>query len=138
MKKITNRPLKFRVWGSTPKDCDLYNLLKIDKAEHESWEQFTGLKDKKGKKIFEGDFVEFDYCCGESDFSSSRKMIGLVRWSNSGCGFILTCGEYKNSNGRFPMSYCTFGKVVGNIQESPGMLIVAAEYYQEYIDSLEA
>jgi uncharacterized phage protein (TIGR01671 family) len=59
------REIKFRVWNKKTKlyfeywvgnSCD--SLNEIFERDDYIFEQYTGLKDKKGKKIFEGDIVE--------------------------------------------------------------------------------
>lgn len=134
------RPIDFRVWCMPPRAyCQDYRFngkiskLVEDKGKLEVWEQYTGIKDKKGKKIFEGDFVEFEYCCGESDFSSIKRLIGLVQWSRIDCGFDLVCGDPEHLNCRFCMSYCKRGKVIGNILETPRLVNVSVEYHKEYM-----
>jgi len=108
----------------------------------------TGIKDRKGKKIFEGDFVEFDYRCGDCTFleltkqekklkGGCIKLIGLVKWSENNCGFNLICGDHKgNAKGMFCMGYCKFSKVVGNILETPKMIKVSIEYFEEYMNGV--
>ena len=44
--------------------------------------QFTGLCDKNGRKIFEGDIVE-----------SPRGTQGFIEWQNAECAFLVNIGD---------------------------------------------
>ena len=62
--------------------------------------QFTGLCDKNGKKIFEGDIVE-----------SPHGTQGFIEWQNAECAFLVNIGDDWQT-----MDDCTY-EVVGNIYD---------------------
>lgn len=115
------REIKFRQW---------YNdtMLYMDGMETEfSWEggrgsfvdflhgkdnlmQFTGLKDKNGVEIYEGDVIK------------SIKGVYAIYWKNSSCSFA--CRKLDETRGVYHLNKARALKaeVIGNIHQSPDLL----------------
>jgi uncharacterized phage protein (TIGR01671 family) len=116
------REIKFRAWNKEYKhfanvqedsdymlgfndDGSIYMIQGGSPAEKEyELMQFTGLKDKNGKEIYEGDIIE------TRNPKQNRYSVGSVIWKSDVCGF-----ELYDFN-------CKFYKVLGNIHENPELL----------------
>ena len=68
--------------------------------------QYTGLKDKNGSEIFEGDVVDIDGCKNR-----------VVEWDEDWCGFYLS--RELNPVGYFLSEEY---EIIGNIYENPELL----------------
>ena len=77
--------------------------------------QFTGLHDKNGKEIYEGDVVEIRYNDG------TPAVLGTVRWSKWGCNFAIRSGE-RSFAINFGGSIVVGTFLIGNIYENPELL----------------
>ena len=84
----------FLLWGMTD-DCP-----NMEEVVPETVGQFTGLCDKNGKKIFEGDIVE-----------SPNGTQGFIEWQNAECAFLVNIGDDWQT-----MDDCPY-EVIGNIYD---------------------
>ena len=83
-------------------------------VEYKTLGQYTGLTDKNGKKIFEGDIVKREYTLWHSETKKTREtQIGVVSYSNKECGFCLD----KVCNLRKPWDGDTL-EIIGNIHDN--------------------
>lgn len=131
------RPIEFRAWNKkTKKMIDLKKATPLAVGSfdgifipfHDDLEimQFTGMLDRNGKKIFEGDIVEVDF------YSPKLPEILTVVFSGpykyAAFGITGKRNIDKMGDGADPVwdtfneRYCKHLKVLGNIYETPELL----------------
>lgn len=111
------RQIKFRILDKTIK-CYHYpdNIYEagrfIEMLEYSNIEyiieQFTGLKDKNNKEIYEGDICKGEYCASNAGIYKN-----LIKWD-----IQSACFEFANS----PLWTWEYLEVIGNIYENPELL----------------
>jgi uncharacterized phage protein (TIGR01671 family) len=113
------REIKFRAWSKNidehfmavqgEPDLETLQSFMFHYGDEQKLMQFTGLKDKKGNDIYEGDIVTFDF--------HSKKY--EVIWYDG--AYYLRNG---NQNTRLSTTSLSGYYVIGNILENPEMLLV--------------
>ncbi|ENI4259311.1 hypothetical protein ABXZ90_001310 [Listeria monocytogenes] len=119
------RVIEFRVWDKEVKEMD-YNpsvieiwqnkpineQFRLESEEKLVWMQYTGLKDKNGKKIFEGDIVDISVY-DRLDWSSIKGKVVFLNgaWLVEDVGhFAITLQSETNEI-----------EIIGNVHENLGL-----------------
>lgn len=131
------RELKFRIMykkypsskGSRSfikKEFTLKDLIEMDGNgfldDDDIIEQYTGLKDKNGKEIYEGDIVLHDkIMLADTDgfFGEEKNVPCVVEWDSIRTGFY-PFNHYDTEWGRYTNGIDV--EVIGNIHENPELL----------------
>ena len=103
------REIKFRAYSE--QDAIMYRPLSLrviaqlghDFSDNIKLMQYTGLKDKNGKAIYEGDIVDYD---GE---------IAKVTYENTMASFCVGGNNFDSSEAKYM-------KIIGNFYENPELL----------------
>lgn len=127
------RELKFRAWhdgGKHPEEADMiydnpYHLFKLQPV---TVMQSTGLKDKNGFEIYEGDIVvvnESHKLLG-ADFGLNKR---VVQWRDGGACLDMLHVDYLESKRKIGLTFdngmVDSVEVIGNIYENPELLKAA-------------
>lgn len=113
------RDIKFRAWDGEEMYNDVHHVG--DKVfdpnggfwrEYKEAMQYTGLKDKNGKEIYEGDLVKTNY-----------GKIGSIVYHEERAAFIIHDSNHFNEL----LYHEYYTEVIGNIYENPELLTESTE-----------
>lgn len=123
------RDIKFRAWDKALKRWTNYSidddLLMFYDKHAECWEtdqegerfilcQYTGLKNFKGKEIYEGDLVKSEGFFG---------WIGVVKFLDKNQSFVFEAIDKNYRGSRLSLGqFEQYVKIIGNIYENPELL----------------
>ena len=114
------REIKFRAWHNKVKEMlyaetPKYIFAWVDEGQPVEIMQFTGLHDKNGNEIYEGDIIIHDYLDGEITHS-------VIEWYRTGWYAKSLEDPTKQVAGYLELENCKNIEVIGNIYENPELL----------------
>ena len=117
------REITFRAWDGKAMHYGVtqWFISDIDNKPHlvddyplETLMQYTGLKDKNGKHIYEGDIIKYRHS------QNSPEYIGPIEYKDFYASFLIKTSD---ESGFSLLGQQKIIEVIGNIHESPELLI---------------
>lgn len=120
------REIKFRAWLPTiEKMCeplDIESWTKVNPQYSKMiWLEFTGLLDKNGKEIYEGDIISYE-TYWKKDHNTKSKLLKVAYIAEPPFAGFQLVFMLNNNNAGDMMNVTRQGKIIGNIYENPELL----------------
>jgi uncharacterized phage protein (TIGR01671 family) len=116
-----SREIKFRIWISDTTRFIYFNVLDIltdvREKDRENVQQYTGLKDKNGKEIYEGDIIHYKF---DGDSYPKEAVDRILT-----CSYDEDEGMYSFDNSDHSYYWAEIKRhcnIIGNIFENPELL----------------
>lgn len=114
------------VFAIIPTGVCFYPLCEIDEyieVDPKTVCQYTGLTDKNGKKIFEGDIVKAVYKPQDKDLTIDNF---IIKWDKYLCKFVGYYAEKENAYNPLLFGSQTSFEVIGNIFDNTDLLTTSS------------
>ena len=130
------RDIKFRAWDKELKKWQYFTLLQLAQGQAiaiwsklENWCRYTGLKDKNGKKTYEGDIIKYEEGIIQEVKFGSFTMPGSGYYDEKiSAGWYLEIINYnKEKENNYYKTICLNNdvEIIGNIYENKDLLACA-------------
>ena len=120
------REIKFRVWDNVDYMSNPFTLQDLQKGKIGFTDEckvmeYTGLKDKNGKEIYEGDIVKYTSSIKYDPLNNRMVYVGQIQnWvGQMGVGFRYKSGRHTMM---LKLGHSFNMEVIGNIHEQPELI----------------